>query len=306
MKSTIVFLAGLFLTAGAWGQSSFELKRIDTPPQPDAIPLYEKGEIPEGKVIERWNILDRGDGKGDSRRVRNVTWPTITPVLPEKEKANGLAVLVAPGGAFKVLAIDKEGYDIAHYLAEQGITAFVLKYRINETPDDESEIMRQMAANRSEENKGKEPPEIKEPRAAADALQALRLIRERAAEWGVDPERVGFMGFSAGAMTGLQAVMTGKPDEQPNFLGYIYGPLNTVAVPKHAPPMFTALAMDDPLFAGRGFGLVEAWQQAGVPVELHAYELGGHGFGTGRPGTTSVGIMDQFTLWLKSRNLMPK
>ena len=304
MRSAIFFIAALFTTVSAWGQPSFKLTRIDTPPQTDAIALYEKGEIPEGNVVERWNILDRGDGKIESRRVRNVTWPTITPVLPAQDKANGLAVLVAPGGAFKVLAIDKEGYDIANYLAEHGIAAFVLKYRINETPDDEGEIMRTMAANRSAANKGEKPPEIQEPRAGADALQALRLIRERAAEWGVDPERVGFIGFSAGAMTGLQAVMTGEPDDQPDFMGYIYGPLDTVVVPKHAPPMFSALAMDDPLFAGRGFGLIEAWHQAGIPVELHAYEMGGHGFGTGRSGTTSVGIMDQFILWLESRKLL--
>ncbi|GAB3098061.1 alpha/beta hydrolase [Aestuariicella hydrocarbonica] len=309
MKSVFVLLSALLVSGVSWAQSGFELKRIDTPPQTDAIPLYEPGEIPESNIIERWNLLDRNDGN-ESRRVRNVTWPTITPVLPAEEDATGLAVIVAPGGAYKVLAIDKEGFDIAKRLAEQGVAAFVLKYRINETPDDESEIMRQIAenaansGNRSDKKSAKEPAKIEEPRAGADALQALRLIRARASEWGVDPERVGFIGFSAGAMTGLQTVITGKADEQADFLGYIYGPMKSVSVPEYSPPMFSAIAMDDALFSGQGFGIINAWRDAGISVELHAYERGGHGFGAGKPGTTTEGIMDQFMLWLKSRNLL--
>lgn len=311
-----LFIVLLFVTligaTGAWAQPTFELKRIDTPPLPDAIPLYEAREIPEGNVTERWNLLVRQEEPDGSERrmIRNVTWPTIIPVLPSGDNATGLAVIVAPGGAYKALSIDREGFDIANQLAERGVAAFILKYRINETPDDEGEIMRQMAENRSnesgpdEENSDEGTAEISEPRAGADALQALRLIRARADEWGVDPERIGVLGFSAGAMTGLQAVLTGKPDEQPDFLGYIYGPMVPVDVPAHAPPMFAAIAMDDNLFSGQGFGIVEAWHSAGIPVELHAYEKGGHGFGAGRAGTTTVGVIDQLFTWLESRELV--
>jgi dienelactone hydrolase len=130
------------------------------------------------------------------------------------------------------------------------------------------------------------------------------MVREQAGRWGVDPKRVGMMGFSAGAMTTLNAALEGKPDERPAFIGYIYGPMMPVEVPVDAPPMFAALTMDDPLFGGGGFGIIDSWHRAKRPVELHAYEKGGHGFGTGRPGTTTSLVMDEFSLWLKSRGLL--
>ena len=147
---------------------------------------------------------------------------------------------------------------------------------------------------------------ITDPLAGKDALQALRLIRERAADWHIDPARVGMIGFSAGAMTTLQAVLTGAPADRPAFIGYIYGPMDAVTVPDRAPPMFAALAMDDPLFGGRGFGVVDAWHAAGRPVELHAYERGNHGFGTGRPGTTTTLVMPEFEAWLEARGLLAR
>jgi len=121
----------------------------------------------------------------------------------------------------------------------------------------------------------------------------------------VNPHRVGIIGFSAGAITALRAVQKAPtPAERPDFLGYIYGPMGQSEVPAAAPPMFAALAIDDPLFGKTDFGLVSAWRAARRPVELHVYQSGGHGFGLGIPGTTSTGMIGQFLGWLDSRGLL--
>ncbi|GGF86053.1 hypothetical protein [Alteromonas lipolytica] len=103
-------------------------------------------------------------------------------------------------------------------------------------------------------------------------------------------------------MTTLAASVA-NTDNRPAFLGYIYGPMDTMEVPANAPPLFTAIAMDNGLFSTNGFGIVEAWKNQAIPVELHAYEKGEHGFATGRKGTTSVGLLEQFTLWLHTKGM---
>jgi len=149
-----------------------------------------------------------------------------------------------------------------------------------------------------------EVPKITEPRAPQDALQAMRLIRRDAEKWGVDPQRVGIIGFSAGAMTSLLSVMDGQAPDWPAFVGYIYGPMTAVEVPENAPPLFVALALDDMLFARQGFGIVESWREAGRPVELHAYEKGNHGFGTGYPGSTTALVLDEFMAWMGMHGML--
>jgi acetyl esterase/lipase len=129
-------------------------------------------------------------------------------------------------------------------------------------------------------------------------LAALALIRQNAAKYGIDPKRVGMMGFSAGAMTSLNSVMAAKPGAGPDFVGYIYGPQATVRVPKDAPPMFSAIAFDDPLFPSMGFPIAAAWHKAKRPVKVHAYERGGHGFNLGVQGTTTTLMLDQFVAWM--------
>jgi acetyl esterase/lipase len=111
-----------------------------------------------------------------------------------------------------------------------------------------------------------------------DARAAFTLIRRRAAEWKIDPARIGMVGFSAGAMLTLLTELAGQ-DAKPAFIGIIYGPLAAVTVPADAPPLFVALAADDPFFANGGFGLIESWRAAKKPAEFHLYEQGGHGFG---------------------------
>jgi acetyl esterase/lipase len=214
-------------------------------------------------------------------------------------------VIVAPGGGFKMLSMDNEGWPVAQWLADHGVAAFVLKYRVNQTDPDEGKFMGEMgavfeAAIRS----GGHPPDVKEPRATEDVWRALAMVRADAARWKVDPSRVGMIGFSAGAMTTLRSVLDGPADRRPAFIGYIYGPMAEVQVPADAPPMFAALALDDGLFGRQGFGIVEAWHKANRPVELHAYERGDHGFGMGKPGTTTTLMLDEFRAWLDSRGLL--
>ena len=122
----------------------------------------------------------------------------------------------------------------------------------------------------------------------ADARAAFALIRKRSAEWRVDPHRIGMVGFSAGAMLTMATTLAGE-DAKPAFIGNIYGPLAPLTVPADAPPLFIALAADDPFFANGGYGLIDSWRAAKRPVEFHLYEQGGHGFGMYPKETTSKG-----------------
>jgi acetyl esterase/lipase len=181
----------------------------------------------------------------------------------------------------------------------------VLKYRLLPTPPNQAEadafMMRQMMAGIANPSK---PPTLQNPLATDDGLAALALVRGRSAEWGIDPHRVGMIGFSAGAMTTLNTVLAAGPGTGPDFFGYIYGPQARVTVPAAAPPMFAAIALDDPLFPSMGFPIVAAWHEAHRPVELHAYQSGGHGFGLGVPGTTNTLMMDEFIAWLDMQSLL--
>lgn len=267
-----------------------------------AIPLY--GKDTPGKPADE-NVMRF---MGRETITRNVTYPTLTPVLPPAGRANGTAVIVLPGGGFQMLSLQNEGWRVAQALADRGVSAFVLKYRLNPTPRDDkawSDDMARMFARIMAGPSGVQPPDIKDPAATDDALAALRLVRARAGDWGIDPRRVGMIGFSAGAITSLNAVLQGSDrGAGPDFFGYIYGPMAAVKVPAAAPPMFAALAMDDPLFGNGDFGVASAWHAAKKPVELHVYEGGSHGFGMGRPGTTSTLLMPEFLGWLEARGLL--
>ena len=273
--------------------------RIAPVADPAAIPLYPA--MRPGSVPEIWDKMFDGQ-----RAVRNVSVPTLTPVLPDPAKATGAAVIVIPGGGFKFISMDQEGWPVARWLADHGIAAFILKYRTNETPIDEQAMMVDAAKMFADAARAdaKSPPAVSEPRATADALTALAMVRGNAARWHVDPARVGALGFSAGAMTTLNASLVPDPAQRPAFIGYIYGPMGAIAVPDGAPPMFAALAIDDGLFGRQGFGIVEAWRAAKRPVELHAFERGDHGFGMGRPGTTTMLLMDEFYAWLNDRGVL--
>lgn len=276
-----------------------QIVSMAAPAEPDAIPLYGDA-TPGSAASETWSLY-----YGQYAVVRNVTHPTITPFLPDPEKATGAAVVVAPGGAFMLLAIDPEGWRVARALNERGIAAFVLKYRVMGTPVDNTEAVALMNQRTLEGiTDPTQMPTIQYPPSTDDALAALALVRARSAEWGVDPARVGMIGFSAGAMTSLNTVLAAGPGQGPDFFGYIYGPQARIDVPVNAPPMFAAIAFDDEFFPTMGFPIVEAWHAAGRPVELHAYGKGGHGFNLGREGTTTPLMMGQFVAWMEAEGFL--
>lgn len=268
---------------------------IAAPAQPQAIELGT-GALPGATASETWH---RQYG---SRFARNVTIATLTPFLPDPAKATGAAIVVAPGGGFRTLSMDNEGWDVAKALADRGVAAFVLKYRLNQTPQDLAAYERSTQGTVA----GAARPPRPAPGAAlarlapqiADARAAFALIRSRAKEWRIDPERVGMIGFSAGAMLTIATTLAGQ-DAKPAFIADIYGPLAPVTVPADAPPLFVALAADDPLFGSSEYGLVDGWRAAKRPVEFHLYEQGGHGFGMYKKETTSTGWFEAFTDWLR-------
>lgn len=246
-------------------------------------------------MVETWNSIN------GHTLARNVTRPTLTPFLPDPAKATGVAVIVAPGGGFVSLAMDIEGWDVARWLADHGVAAFVLKYRVIPSPADPVELRRWEAGRRDARGAGEIP--VFQP-AADDAAEAVRLVRARAAEWRVDPGRVGLIGFSAGAMSTLAVVRQAPAEARPAFVGMIYGPLTRVPLPSNPPPLFTALAANDPLFGNSDFGLVRAWREAGSRAELHLYQTGDHGFGMMKNGTTTELWPDQFLAWLKLNRIV--
>lgn len=277
--------------------------RVAIQPEPAAIPLYA-GVAPGS---ESWTQSEVWTGMGPQIWIRNVTRPTLTPFLPKKGKGNGAAVLVVPGGGFRFVSINNEGWPIAQWLADRGVAAFVLKYRTMQTPDSEAEFMGGMAALfRPRTGPIETPPDMIAAGeiARADAQVALRMIRANAARWGVDTNRVGMMGFSAGAMTTMLVTLADAPDARPDFIAPIYGVMSPVTPPTHPQPMFAALASDDSLMAGSGLGLIDSWQKAGGSVELHYYSGGGHGFGSQKQATTSDLWFDQFMAWMKARGLL--
>ena len=288
------------LSAPASAQND-KMQPVPIPAQPNAITL-NTGALPGATAPESWH------SQYGSLFARNVTVATLTPFLPDPGKATGAAVIVAPGGGFRTLSMENEGYDVARALAAKGVAAFVLKYRLNQTPADMAGFERSMTEMFSAT--AARPPRPS-PEAAmaglapqiADSRAAFALVRKRAAEWHVDPDRVGMIGFSAGAMLTLSTTLAGE-EAKPAFIGLIYGPLASVTVPADAPPMFVALAADDPFFANSGFGLIDSWKAAKRPVEFHLYEQGGHGFGMYPKETTSTGWFDAYARWLGMHGLL--
>jgi acetyl esterase/lipase len=269
-----------------------QMAQIATPSQPDAIELGT-GALPGATAHEVWH------SQYGSQFARNVTVATLTPFLPDPAKATGTAVIVAPGGGFTTLSMQNEGWDVAKALAARGVAAFVLKYRLNQTPAD---IAAYQQIERTRFSGGATPPATPPTRMnfgpqIADARAAFALVRRRAGEWHIDPARVGMVGFSAGAMLTLATTLDGQ-DAKPAFIGTIYGPMAPVTVPADAPPLFVALAADDPLFGHGGYGLIESWRAAKRPVEFHFFEQGGHGFGMYPKTTTSTGWFDEFARWM--------
>jgi acetyl esterase/lipase len=232
--------------------------------------------------------------------VSNINNPSITPFLPTNGNATGAAVIVAPGGGHQFLSIDHEGYAVARSLAAHGVAAFVLKYRLAREPNSPYKV---------------------EVHALMDMQRAIRLVRADGGEWGVDPHRVGVMGFSAGgelvilASTRFDKPVAGSNDAvdqlscRPDFQVLMYpGGLNNpqdVPISKQTPPAFMACAYNDrPTISVNLVQFYLRLKAMGVPAELHVYNSGGHGFGL-RPGNRPVNHwVDLFLDWMGDRGLL--
>jgi acetyl esterase/lipase len=301
LATLLIVLAVVTLwPAGAAAQGPGGPKPV--PAEANAIPLYA-GVAPGSEnatQVEVWESM----GGSDSRIVRNVTRPTLTPFLPLAGQAPGAAVIVAPGGAFLMLSIDSEGYQAAKWLADHGVAAFVLKYRLTRTAGDPQEFMKELRAFASAINKpGGRIPETP-PETLADATAAIALVRSRAKDWGIDPARVGFAGFSAGAITALSVGLLADASQRPSFIAPIYPPMQHQAVPADAPPMFVGIAADDGLLGGAQMDLVRDWIAARRPIEFHLFERGGHGFGMRVQGATTDHWIQEFLWWMQARGYL--
>ena len=248
---------------------------LQTADRPAEIPLWS-GVAPgsEGKPAKE-TVTTSASGELSVSGIHN---PSITPYLPAKDKASGLAILVIPGGGHRVLAITHEGYNVAEWLRDRGIAAFVLKHRLAREAGSTYRI---------------------DVESYADTERALQLIRSRAAEWGIDPGRVGALGFSAGGE--LVNMASTRQDSKPAFQALIYpGRSADIQPTKDSPPAFLAAAYNDRQDISEG--LAEAYlrfKRAGVPAELHIYGAGGHGFGQRAANTRPVGQwMSRFEEWL--------
>jgi endo-1,4-beta-xylanase len=235
--------------------------------------------------------------------VSNIHNPTLTVYLPAADKATGAAVIVAPGGGHVRLAIQHEGYNVGQWLADHGIAAFVLKYRL--AKDDAAEA-------------GKSPYTI-ERDALADAQRAIRTVRSRAKEWSVNPAAVGIIGFSAGGEVAALAAMSAgpaqpdaadpldRPSARPDFQGLIYPGQSQKIIPtKDAPPAFLACGFNDRQDISEGLAKVYLlFKQAGVPADLHIYAGAGHGFGVRETNHSPSGTWPEaFRAFLADRKFL--
>jgi len=222
--------------------------------------------------------------------VMNVVTPTLTAFLPPRDKATGTGVIIAPGGAFVALTVGLEGSDLARWLQQRGIAAFVLKYRVIEKKQEGIPEMNMDTAGRY---------------GIADGIQALKVVRQHAKEWGVLPDRVGFIGFSAGAMVASGALLQSNAALRPNFTAMIYGgPFGVMpSIPARLPPMFLAWAQDDQVALDAIVRFRDALIAAKQKPELHVFASGGHGFGMKKQGTTSDYWVEEYYYWLESQKL---
>jgi acetyl esterase/lipase len=240
-----------------------------------------------------------------TRVVFNVANPTLTVFQPEAGAANGTAVVICPGGGFFALSIDSEGFDVARWLNTKGVTCFVLKYRLVEckTDDPTREIMSRGPLDEVV------APVVK--LALADGNAAVGYVRKHAPEFGVNPDRVGIIGFSAGGTVAVSVAMNYTAETRPNFAAPIYPAYNWAikgnGVPSDAPPAFILAASDDPLgLAPQSVAIYHDWIAAGKSAELHLYSKGGHGFGMRHQNLPSDYWIERFADWLDVQGLLKK
>ncbi|WP_300022132.1 alpha/beta hydrolase [uncultured Maribacter sp.] len=229
--------------------------------------------------------------------VTNVSVPRLE--VFEAEAPNGTSVIVAPGGGLYGLSIESEGRAVAKWLNKQGITAFVLKYRLVPTGIDGIKEITDEAATNPAKIGERVTPVL--PLSVADGLAAITYVRTNANEMKLDPNKIGFMGFSAGGAVTMGVTFNYTKANRPNFIVPVY-PWMTVmgeySVPQDAPPMLVVCASDDPLgLAKPSTDLYSAWLTNGKNTGMHMYSKGGHGFGMKKQNLPSDNWIERFYEW---------
>jgi acetyl esterase/lipase len=269
------------------------------------IPLYSgpapgspPSDYPEKEYFSKlWN----------TEVVANVTKPTLTVFKPSPELSNGTAIVICPGGGFLALSINSEGNDVAKYLVARGVTAFVLRYRVAHTGEDATQ---EFASLVGDLQKFHEATDKVIPLAVADGLAAVKYVRQHAADFGVSPERVGIIGFSAGGAVTAGVGYKYAPDGRPAFVAPIYAVASMfkdLPVPEDAPPIFLVVATDDQFhLVPDSITLYQKWTAAHKSAELHIYAKGGHGFGARPHGIPTDHWIDRFAEWMEMEGWMKK
>jgi acetyl esterase/lipase len=271
----------------------------------DVIPLYPA--TPAGSTQESYPEKEYFSKVWNTEVVANVTKPTLTVFKPSPELRNGTGLVICPGGGFMALSITSEGTDVAKYMAARGVTAFVLKYRIAHTGEDATQEFTDIYPDKQKFHDlvGKVIP-----LAIDDGLAAVTYVRQHAAEWGVSPDRVGIIGFSAGGRVTTGVAFRYSPEGRPAFVAPIYagGEISKdMPVPADAPPMFLAAATDDQLgLAPVSIALYQRWTEAHKSAELHMYAKGGHGFGMRKHDLPTDHWIERFTDWLELQGWLKK
>lgn len=238
--------------------------------------------------------------------------PSMTVYLPKKENANGCAVILCPGGGLRVLSWHDDVERMAEMLNERGIAAIGLKYTLDRSTHTGGGSMPKMVDVTKFDkfklaNANPMPSEESTAiclRAADDARNAIRIVREHADEWNIKPNKVGYLGFSAGGGVAIAATVTAKEGEMPDFLASAFGPsLIDVTVPEQAPPLLIMTRVEHPNVAAGCLQLFLEWKKAEKNAEMHFYGDGQGPFTlmehTGK--TTTENWSDEFLSWLKSR-----
>ena len=240
----------------------------------------------------------------DKRIVYNVIKPSLMH-YPADNNLSGTSVIIAPGGALQILSIDNEGVEVAKYLNKKGIDAFVLKYSLYPTSKDPfTELNKNFFSGDARRDSM-----ISEiiPYAMKDGLSAISYVRENAAELGLNPNRIGFMGFSAGGTVTMSVVYNCNDENRPNFIAAVYPWIGEIKgkVPEAKTPAFIAVANDDHLkLVPHSMEIYKKWNEAGQSVELHVFGKGGHGFGLDKNYNPTDEWNELFVNWLGSEGLL--
>ena len=265
--------------------------------QDQVVQLYE-GKA-SGSEDWNWEEAQQYSGLFQTEVVYNVTNPSLLVFKPENP--NGTAIIIAPGGGFQTLSINREGIEVAKELASKGVTAFVLKYRLIHSKTDNP--AKELLNNLKDRDAHYERSERVQKMAGNDCKTAIKYVRNNADEFGINTHKVGVIGFSAGATVILESVLNNNEAENlPNFAASLYGGPSDDLLAKEIPreiPLFIAAASDDQLkLAPKSIALYSKWLKTEYPVELHVYAKGGHGFGMKTQNLPVDSWYKRFEAWL--------